>query len=367
MTPLRRSPALGCACCWIAPPFLLDRLIKEGSPEERDAAEATLVTATALRTRRAIISEIVQEHPEVELAATGLLPQPTGKRRSVYDAEHEISRALLPGQLKRAEGDPPDSDDAINEAFDGAGLTYDFYEQVFGRDSIDARGLEIVSSVHFGVRHENAMWTGGQMVYGDGGGQIFVEGSFTKAVDVIAHELTHGITQFTAGLRYRSQPGALNESFSDVFGSLVKQHSTQTAAADADWLIGEGMLKPSLGEALRSMKAPGSASRIDPQPAHMRNYQNLPADDRPENDHGGVHINSGIPNHAFYLAATALGGFAWEKAGRIWYSALTERLNPLSEFQDAASATIDAAADLFDPGSEAQQAVEEAWQQVGVI
>lgn len=235
-------PRTDCACCWIAPPFLLDRLIKEGSPEERDAAEATLVTSTALRTRRAIISEIVQEHPEVELAATGLLPQPTGKRRSVYDAEHEISRALLPGQLKRAEGDPPDPDDAINEAFDGAGLTYDFYEQVFGCDSVDVRGLEIVSSVHFGVRHENAMWTGGQMVYGDGGDQIFVEGSFTKAVDVIAHELTHGITQFTAGLRYRSQPGALNESFSDVFGCLVKQHSTQTAAAEADWLIGEGMI-----------------------------------------------------------------------------------------------------------------------------
>ena len=241
-----------CAECSIAPPFLLDRLIEEGTPEQREAALETLATSTALRTRRAIIGDLIKE-PNVDIDATGLIPEPTGlgKRRSVYDAENVVSRSALPGTLKRDEDDPPVDDRAVNEAFDGAGLTYDFYEQVLGRDSIDAKGLEIVSSVHFGLRYENAMWSGGQMLYGDGGGQIFLEGSLTTSLDVIGHELTHGITQFTAGLRYRAQSGALNESFSDVFGSLVKQHAEQQTAAEADWLIGAGILRPEIGQALQ--------------------------------------------------------------------------------------------------------------------
>jgi Zn-dependent metalloprotease len=205
------------------------------------------------------------------------------------------------------------------------------------------------------------------MVYGDGDDQMFKRGSFTQCLDVMAHELTHGVTQFTAGLQYHLQCGALNESFSDVFGSLAKQRSLGQAADQADWLIGEGIMGPQLpGVALRSLKAPGTAFKFDNQPAHMNQYVQLPDDGDPRHDSGGVHINSGIPNHAFYLAAVALGGNAWEKAGSIWYTTLTTRLNENSDFQAAADATVDVSGNLFGTGGAEEQAVREAWQQVGI-
>jgi Zn-dependent metalloprotease len=290
---------------------------------------------------------------------------PAGERRTVYDAEHG-GASSLPGRKVRGEGDPPSSDDSVNEAYDGADRTYDLYRDVYERDSLDGKGIELISSVHYGVGFDNAFWNGGQMVYGDGSGRIFVVGGLTKALDVIGHEMTHGVTQFTAGLEYHAQPGALNESFSDVFGSLVKQYALGQSAEEADWLIGEGILVPSLGKALRSMKAPGTAYQGDRQPAHMRDYVDLPDDNDPANDNGGVHINSGIPNHAFYLAAAAIGGNAWEKVGRIWYLTLTERLEPTADFAAAASATVQAASDLFGEGAE-HEAVQKAWQDVGVL
>ena len=154
---------------------------------------------------------------------------------------------------------------------------------------------------------------------------------------------------------------------SDVFGSLVKQYGLGQTADQADWLIGAGILSGALqGTALRSLKAPGTAYNGDPQPANMSNYVQLPIDDDPRHDHGGVHINSGIPNHAFYLAATAIGGNAWEKAGKVWYRALTERLQPDSDFAAAAQATVDLAGQMFGSGGAEQQAIQSAWQQVGV-
>jgi Zn-dependent metalloprotease len=196
------------------------------------------------------------------------------------------------------------------------------------------------------------------MVYGDGDGQMFKNGAFTQSLDVIAHELTHGVTQFTAGLRYRMQSGALNEHFSDVFGSLVKQRFLGQTADQADWLIGEGILGPQLpGTALRSLKAPGTAFQFDNQPAHMDRYAELPDDGDPRHDSGGVHINSGIPNHAFYLVAMAMGGNAWEKAGTIWYTTLTTRLDENSDFQAAADVTVDVSGKLFGAGGAEQQAV----------
>jgi Zn-dependent metalloprotease len=203
------------------------------------------------------------------------------------------------------------------------------------------------------------------MVYGDGSGQLFQVGALTRALDVIGHELTHGVTQYTAGLDYSRQPGAMNESFSDVFGSLVKQYAAGESASQADWLIGEGALVPGVGGALRSMKAPGTAWDGDNQPSNMRDYVDLPDDNDPANDNGGVHINSGIPNHAFYLAATAIGGNAWEKAGRVWYVTLTERTQPSSQFADVAAATVDVAGELFSDAE--QSAIEGAWKEVGVL
>jgi len=352
------------ACCYIAPPDLLARLAEEGTKEQRDAALRTLAASASMRTRRALIGQLLRD-PQTRGAALAFMVTPAGTRRTVYDARHGGQNSL-PGTRVRGEDDQPASDDAVNEAFDGAGKTYDFYEQILGRNSIDGQGMEIVSSVHFGTDYDNAFWNGSQMVYGDGSGQLFTVGALTKSLDVIGHELTHGVTQFTAGLEYHTQPGALNESISDVFGSLIKQYSLGQSADQADWLIGEGTLLPELGKALRSMKDPGTAFKWDNQPGHMRDYQDLPDDNDPRHDNGGVHINSGIPNKAFYLAAAAIGGNAWEKAGRVWYTALTERFQPTTDFEQAAKLTVEVAGELFAGGTE-QAAVQQAWQDVGVL
>jgi Zn-dependent metalloprotease len=351
-----------CGVCSIAPPDLLAHLAAEGTAAQRAAALHTLSASAALRARRTLITELLRDSRYRELGLEIASAGPA--KRSVYDAEHK-GQSSLPGKLARGDGAPPTGDDAVNEAYDGAGSTYDFYEQIYGRNSIDGNGLEIVSSVHFSRAYDNAFWNGSQMVYGDGSGTIFAVGALTKAIDVIGHELTHGVTQYTAGLAYHGQPGALNESFSDVFGSLLKQWALGQTADQADWLIGAGTLVPELGPALRSMKAPGTAYRGDRQPAHMDDYRNLPDDDKPTNDNGGVHLNSGIPNHAFYLAATAIGGKAWERTGRIWYTTLTERLQPETDFAAAANATVEVAAELF--GATEQAAVRTAWEQVGVL
>jgi hypothetical protein len=188
---------------------------------------------------------------------------------------------------------------------------------------------------------------------------------FTIAIDIMGHELAHGVTEHTAGLEYHDQPGALNESVSDVFGSLVKQWSLNQTADQADWLIGAGLLASSIkGVALRSMKAPGTAYDDfllgkDPQPDHMSKYVVTTS------DNGGVHINSGIPNKAFYLAAIAIGGYAWEKAGHIWYQTLLDpRLSPTAQFQDFANLTVEHAGKLFNESI--QGMVIKAWRDVGI-
>jgi Zn-dependent metalloprotease len=335
--------------CWIVPPQILIAIYENGTREERADAFATLVLSERHRERRRLLSLLPGAAPAGE------------ERRTVYDANH---RTILPGKLVRAEGDPPSTDVAANEAYDGAGATYDLYEQVYGRNSIDGRGMRLDSSVHYSSNYDNAFWNGTQMVYGDGDGKFF--NRFTKSPDVIGHELTHGVTAHEANLDYQDQPGALNESISDVFGSLVKQRLLGQTAARADWLIGEGLFTARVnGVALRSMKAPGTAYDDpvigkDPQPATMSGYVTTTDDD------GGVHINSGIPNHAFYLAAVAIGGFAWEKAGRIWYEALTKRLRHDSDFAAAARETAAAASDLYGSGSSEQKAVQAAWKTVGL-
>ncbi len=286
---------------------------------------------------------------------------PGRKRRAVYDAG---SARQLPGVLVREEGGRAVRDRAVNEAYNTSGRMYDFMSRTYGRNSIDGRGMRLDSSVHFGVRYDNAFWNGSQMVYGDGDGRIF--NRFTGCIDVVGHELAHGITQHEAGLRYQGQPGALNESFSDVFGSLLKQWVKKESAARADWLIGAGLFTRRIKAAgLRSMKAPGTAYDDpiigrDPQPAHMKDYY------EGDEDNGGVHINSGTPNHAFYLAAAAIGGYAWEKAGRVWYAALCDRLPPESSFSQAARVTAAVAGELFGRGGRVEQAVKNGWKQVGV-
>jgi Zn-dependent metalloprotease len=351
--------------CSIAPPDLLARIAREGSAEQRDAALAALAASASMRTQRSLLSRM-----RLELGAdtantfAGLsgTASPT-RRQTVYDNGAQ-GRSGLPGRRVRGEDDPPVDDPSVNSAYDGTAATYDLLEQVFGRDSLDGQGMELISSVHYGVDFDNAFWNGAQMVYGDGSGQLFVKGALVQAMDVVGHELFHGVTSFTADLTYSKQSGALNEHFSDVFGSLVKQRHLDQTVDEADWLIGAGTLVPSMGKALRSMSAPGTAYDGDSQPADMAHYVDLPDDNDPRNDNGGVHTNSGIPNRAFYLVATALGGHAWETAGQIWYRTVTERLSSLAQFSDAAQQTVDVASSF---GDTERAAVEKAWREVGVL
>ena len=338
--------------CFVVPPHVLKNLTQHSDAEVRERAHETMELSAQARGVRAAIGPM----------AAFLAPSPGTKRRTVYDARNGTK---LPGKFVRGEGDKAVADKAVNEAYDYAGDTYDFYMKIYGRNSVDGNGMRLDSSVHYSQKFDNAFWNGTQMVYGDGDNVIFVH--FTGCIDVIGHELTHGVTQFTSGLDYQDQSGALNEHFSDVMGSLVKQWKHNQTAAQADWLIGAGLLAPGVkGVALRSMKDPGTAYNDpktlgkDPQPANMKNYLNT------SQDNGGVHINSGIPNKAFYNTAYALGGYAWEKAGRIWFNAFTKRVQSSATFADAAQDTLDAAAELYGPGSAEQLAVAQAWNAVGV-
>ncbi|MBD2413057.1 peptidase M4 family protein [Nostoc calcicola FACHB-389] len=339
-----------CPICCIVPPHMLENVVVNGNPEQRSWAFRTLNLSAQLRGRRDIIGSI------------SFAPSPGEKRRTIYDAK---GGQQLPGTLVRGEGDPPSTDAAVNEAYDAAGATYDLFYEIFDRNSIDDKGLRLDSTVHYGVNYDNAFWNGDQMVYGDGDGELFQR--FTKSIDVIGHELAHGVTQYEAGLQYYGEPGALNESFSDVFGSLVKQKTKNQTAQEADWIIGEGLLAPTVkGVGIRSMKAPGTAYDDsvlgkDPQPGHMKDkYTGV-------EDNAGVHINSGIPNYAFYLAAVEIDGYAWEKVGKIWYIALRDRLRAKADFKKAANVTIQIAGELYGNDSNEQKVVQNAWQKVGVI
>ncbi len=339
------------------PPHILRNILEKGTPEQRQQAMRTLQISEQFRGQRQALA-----HIEGIALATNV-----GKQRIVYDAQQGSN---LPGQAVRQEGDPPTADPAVNEAYDGAGYTYDLYKDIYGRDSIDNKGLRIDSTVHYQKGYDNAFWNGLQMVYGDGDEDLppaqRLFNRFTICLDVIGHELTHGVTQYEAGLVYYDQPGALNESISDVFGTLVKQRHLGQSVTQADWIIGQGLFTPNVnGVGIRSMKAPGTAYDDpvlgkDPQPAHMKDYQHVPY------DNGGVHINSGIPNHAFYLGAIEIGGFAWEKIGQIWYVALRDRLKFSSNFAEAAQVTYTVAGELYGSGSLEQQAVRKGWEGVGI-
>jgi Zn-dependent metalloprotease len=337
---------------------MLREIAQNGTPEQRERATQTFQIAAQLRGQR------------VALAGLSLFVQTAtaaGKHRKVYSADNA---RRLPGRLLRDEGDPATGDLAADEAYDGAGVTYDLFNEVYHRRSMDNNDMELISTVHYDRGYDNAMWNGEQMVYGDGDEDLpesqRLFNRFTAALDVIAHEMTHGITQFEAKLVYQGQSGALNESFSDVFGSLVKQRGLNQTADQADWIIGSGLFSPNVnGVGIRSMKAPGTAYNDpvlgkDPQPGHMNDYQNVPY------DNGGVHINSGIPNRAFYVTAREMGGYAWEKAGQVWYNTLCDYLTMASTFQDAANATYTAAGNLFGQGSMEQQAVKVGWAEVGI-
>ncbi|WP_420908794.1 M4 family metallopeptidase [Brevibacillus humidisoli] len=245
------------------------------------------------------------------------------------------------------------NDPAAVDAHYYASVVYDYYSDVHGRNSYDGRGSELVSYVHYGNRYNNAFWTGSEMVYGDGDGSTFIP--LSGGLDVVAHEITHGVTERTAGLIYRNESGAINESISDIIGAMVDRD---------DWMMGEDVYTPHIsGDALRSMSDP---TRFD-QPDHYSDRYTG------SGDNGGVHINSGINNKAAYLIAqggthygVSVTGIGRAKTEKIYYRALTRYLNSSSNFAQMRDAAVQAAADLYGANSPEVTAVNRAYDAVGV-
>lgn len=310
-----------CFCAFV-PPFILENLAKAGV---EDATRTLHQERSSLKQRASMVPEI----------GAHLGVAPTAERgngaRKVFDSQNKAEYQL---KLVRSEGGPVVEDEAVNNAYDHIGNFFDYFRKELGRDSIDNNGMDVVCNVHFGIKFNNAFFNGKEITIGDGDDIIFT--NFARSREVIAHELAHGVVQWTANLEYRNQSGALNEHFSDVFGTVITQNAEETTAGDADWLIGDEIMGPKLyGEALRCMASPGTAfdndlMGKDPQPDHMRDIYKGP------NDNGGVHINSGIMNKAFYLAAKEL---ETDKAALIWYTAL-QNLWPTANFNDAVAQIV---------------------------
>lgn len=346
----------GCVC-FAVPRKLLTQLADDEDDEEHSTLLKSHVDHSAkLRARRAVQS---QQRPEAK----------PGKKllaRQVFDAG---GRTFLPGKLLRDEDDPPTGDREANQAYENVGIAMQFFKQVLGRDSVDGKGLRVDASVHYGFRFTNAMWTGEQMIVGDGDGR-HIKG-LAHSLGIIAHEFVHGVSQHIVrgGLgvvevtgqppTLKGEAGALNESFSDVFASMIKQWHAGQDVSQADWLLGEDILAPGSGKAIRSLEDPGNYRltwRNDDQIKDYRRYKST--DD--------AHKASGIPNHAFYLAATRLGGKSWETLARIWLKGF-DRLRVRGTFLDAAHYTMDVAAALHGKGSEPHLAVKSAWKRVHVL
>jgi Zn-dependent metalloprotease len=337
----------------ILPPYVLDHMAQSDNAKIRRLAVEAIARSATLRATRTALRPF---------AAMAAVPSAAAKKdRLVYDMKKRGS-SFLPGTLVRREGGRTTRDPAVNEAYNYSGVTYDFYKKLFNRNSLDDKGMTLISSVHLGVNYNNAFWNGEQMAYGDGDGDVFIR--FTRSLDVVGHELTHGVVSHTSNLEYINESGALNEHFADVFGSLVKQWKRKQTVTRADWLIGPDIMGPgTTATSLRTFKAERAYENdpllgTDPQPKHLKNKYKGSADS------GGVHINSGIPNHAFYLVAMSLGGRAWERAGKIWYKTLLA-LHTTSDFKQMVNMTSQNAVGLFGSGSVEAKAVAKAWKDVG--
>lgn len=344
--------------CPIVPPEVLRKLADDESmpAQSRQAIRETAAHSPVWRTLRDTYCEtlgaglLARGTPPTQLAAV-LAASPSV---TVYDCKNTTS---LPGVPISGPGKSTDS--TAKRAFGETTAVARFYQQCFGRNSVDDAGMTLMSSIHYGVQYSNAFWNGMQMVYGDGDDRIFLD--FTKSTDVIAHELTHGVSQFTAGLVYTDEPGALNESISDAFGSMFRQWRKDQTAPQADWLIGADILGPAAKAkgytCLRDLAQPSAKHCLSRQPSHYRDF--IPG--------GDPHDNSGIPNHAFYLAATNIGGRSWETAGKVWYAALTSnKAGPTMQMKEFANLTRVSAKSLFGTDTAVYRGVDDAWANVGL-
>lgn len=351
------SPNHTCSKCQYVPPYISKKIMEASAEQHQEHRD---LLAERFRNRHAFRAYRNNEHAlnrakKVQITEA---EQRAQKLITLYDVK---KKEKLSGKLV-----PLDSKDPVAiRARQGLVGTYMYYHDVHKRDSLDGHGMPFSGYIHYGVQYDNAYWDGdGHMVFGGGDGEIFDD--FTKDLDVIGHELTHAVTQYTANLEYSHQSGALNESMSDVFGILFKQRVNNQNVHQSNWLIGEDVV---IGpDALRSMKKGKAYTNNpllgdDPQPESMDQYERLSIDD----DEGGVHLYSKIPNLAFYSVSMALGGYAWEKAGQIWYHTLTHSLNPTSDFEDFANATIASAKKLYKDEPNVEKAVRTAWREVKVL
>jgi Zn-dependent metalloprotease len=351
--------------CQIIPNKLLLQLAKEKAknPTEKRRFLQNINRSITDRYKRSVI----YNNRELFLAAISQLQRSTGayERLWFYDCGHTWNTPASPiATIEQKHTDKDQQDIPVGPEYYNLDETYDYFRDVHKRRSFDKKSATVRYYANFGERYNNAFWDGEQLVFGAGDGQYF--NNFAGYIDIVAHEFAHAVTQYSADLIYHGQPGALNESISDVFGILIKQRILGNQLPDeSDWLIGAGVFNTgTLGakyKALRSMAHPGSAYPGDDQPDHMSKYVET------ADDNGGVHINSGIPNKAFYHVASAFGSGGSPEAARIWYTALEDQraVKPESDFKDFARATVRIAKRLYkDIGVDN---VTDAWKMVGVL
>ncbi|MEI2732462.1 MAG: M4 family metallopeptidase [Dermatophilaceae bacterium] len=339
--------------CQIVPSSTLRRLARQRgvSAEVRRALEDTLRIDAQFREVRAQANLLSQlAGPTIMRSAA----RPRPPVVSVFDCKN---LKVLPGVQVTAPG--TSSDVTAKTVYVETTKVAQFYKAAFKRRSIDDAGMALLSSVHYGVRYNNAFWNGSQMTYGDGDGSIFVD--FSKGNDVIAHELTHGVTQHTLQLNYTDDAGGLNESLSDCFGSMFRQWQGSQSVDQADWLIGSDIMGPAAIQrgytCLRDMANPAASHCLSAQPTA---YGKL----KPGMD---PHESSGPPNLAFANACLAAGGKSWATVGRVWYHAMTSSgAQPDLTMPDFASMTRSSAATLFPSRPAIAAAVDSGWKSVGL-
>ncbi|MDF2947351.1 MAG: Extracellular neutral metalloprotease, fused to ChW-repeat [Bacillales bacterium] len=244
-----------------------------------------------------------------------------------------------------------------------ASRVIDFYKNLFNRNSLDDRGMQVRSYTNFGTNYNNAFWNGYEMVYGSGDGIQFTH--LSGDLDIVGHEMTHAVIENSADLYYSNQSGALNESVADLFGVLIETYDKYDVAKGgnwvfdpADWIVGDKVYTPNInGDALRSLANPSLYN----QPDNMNNYNNMP--DTEEGDFGGVHTNSGIPNKAAFLVAQTIG---MEKTAKIYYRALTYYFGMFTDFSKARDSLVQAASDLYGQDSLEVSAINTSFDTVGI-
>jgi len=337
--------------CFIIPTDVLERFARDTSLSEsqRKSFADTAQFDKAWRNVRTA-------HGKMSAAATAMLAPGVERAAppavSVYNCNHGTT---LPG----APVPPAPADATSRRVIVVTTAVAAFYQKLFERNSVDDAGKALMSSIHFGVNYNNAYWNGTQMTYGDGDGNIFID--FTRSDDVIGHELTHGVTQYSSQFAYTNEAGGLNESMSDVFGSMFRQWRAKQTVDKADWLIGKGIMGPGAiakgYTCLRDMANPAAKHCLAPQPTHYSKYKN------------GMdpHASSGIPNLAFCRAAQKIGGNSWDRAGKIWYGALTGfKPNPNMKMKSFADRTRTLANTMFPGDPAVLAAVDNAWKGVGL-